>query len=155
MLLVDLKTGIWLEAIEELRHELLRSKSVPGETTIVEDVGFLAAGDKATAWKFSYDASQEEIEAGAESMATTIKDYAIPFIDSHSDPAALVTAMMKESFPGFSQQRIRMTLGFHLLGDEETALALLDDTVAQLADTKGPAAEDVRSFARAYRETFG
>jgi hypothetical protein len=157
VLVVDLHTGVWLEAIERLRHELEGSEESAGETTARHYVSSLAraTGIKLNPWKVSYDASNEEIEEVAQSLAAAVRDYAIPFIESHSDLRSLMIAMMKEYLLEFPQQRVRMTIGFHLLRDEERARELLDDTIAGLGDRSDPAAEKLRAFASAYHARFG
>lgn len=142
--------GVRHQAVEQIVAELRGEKFHPYQPpTVSTPLGYLMPGDRYRAWIITDDA--EEVAAD---LVAAVECYAMPFMKSSSDLAALCRRLDERM--GFDHQLVyRRPVAWFLSGDVDQASTLIEEAEADLGDRDDAAASELRQFAAAFRRRIG
>lgn len=138
--------GVRHQAVEQLVAELRGEKFHPYQPpTVNTPLGYLMPDDRYRAWIITDDAEEQ-----AADLVAAVEHYAMPFMKSTSDLAALCRRLDERM--GFDHQLVyRRPVAWLLAGDIDRASALLEAAEADLGERDDAAASELRQFAAAFR----
>jgi len=145
--------GVRNQRIETLVADLLEKKFdkvIP--PTLAGHIGYMKPSNKYAPYFFSRDAS---LEPPAQALIGDVRDYGIPFIQTHSDVVALIEGLRTCRFAIDYMAEYRIPAGLFLLGLTEEAQAALDAALKKTGDRQDPAALRFRFFAANFAAKLG